>query len=907
MYRNIAIVYGGQQRKQDFEPLPQAPRRRAMVDASSADVLGEGSAAGSAKLEESKRVGKETSRKRQTPRSNADAEARGPGDQREKEEKRGRKTTEREKSEKSGRSRSRRSSSSAASADETKKRTDEPSALPSSPSTARSTAVKSEEEHGQKKKKERRRRSGESRSSASSRTPTARKSSKDGSNRRQRPPQSPSSDLTLVEAKAQEVTAAPATRAPSSASGSKRRKRSSSSKMVLVEDDIDNDNVNGREEPPRAQQTTTVPPGVADAERVAIPPSPGTGNKDSRSNAVAAPCYDVPTAAVEAKSNRECLLLDNQPVTHTADPEAEYNDLPTDGSTSVSQSKNGVHTTEPSCSDAEAEGSAPEGGARMGRQESSAGRRGGEAARENLHVVGGKPAGADDAPSRRHRRSTTEERPRRPRGATGPPPSTALGVKVIDEGDTKHFVLIAGEATAGEGKSGSGSDRSRGGNTSSRNRDRGGSRSDPVQHVDAHSQRQERSNFREKFATTVPARGGDVMNPTTQRSESLHDAFEQAVVRDDVTGRVASQHASPAERSEVEEKQRSWPTNDHHPQHPLMFSRKVQAPACTAPSCPASPSNSSSGMAPSFSITTNASTSNHARDCGTPAPCSKRPSLHHGTPLPDTRIPGNNPRGAQPSPTSSTSSSSSPLRGRPVSDRTAKYVAHQASFHADISDDYVDLNSPLGTVRGEKSPGGEESEMGKATSSPPAEESTHHDNAPVVSSSRPPPDTAWETSSRGNHQKASCGAVTGSTEEKAENLLASSVTPSAAVPVGSLAGEDGNALFGSNQPGFAGPDDARQPPSEERLAGGSVEDDDGTAGDLLHFRTDAPRHLVCGGRPELFFLRPNESLAVTRIEGSGRLLVTVREEAGAAAVVVVDRAIVHDSAAHFGHAAAQVG
>ncbi|CAN0351128.1 unnamed protein product, partial [Ectocarpus sp. 12 AP-2014] len=43
----------------------------------------------------------------------------------------------------------------------------------------------------------------------------------------------------------------------------------------------------------------------------------------------------------------------------------------------------------------------------------------------------------------------------------------------------------------------------------------------------------------------------------------------------------------------------------------------------------------------------------------------------------------------------------------------------------------------------------------------------------------------------------------------------------------------------------------------------------------------------------------------TRIEGTGRLLVTLREEAGSAAAVVIDGATVHDSAAHFGHEAVQ--
>lgn len=65
----------------------------------------------------------------------------------------------------------------------------------------------------------------------------------------------------------------------------------------------------------------------------------------------------------------------------------------------------------------------------------------------------------------------------------------------------------------------------------------------------------------------------------------------------------------------------------------------------------------------------------------------------------------------------------------------------------------------------------------------------------------------------------------------------------------------------------------------------------------FHFRTDFSRHLSHGDQPALFFLRSNEGLAIIRVEGNGRLLMTLREEAGAR--VMVDRAVVHDSAAHF--------
>lgn len=75
-------------------------------------------------------------------------------------------------------------------------------------------------------------------------------------------------------------------------------------------------------------------------------------------------------------------------------------------------------------------------------------------------------------------------------------------------------------------------------------------------------------------------------------------------------------------------------------------------------------------------------------------------------------------------------------------------------------------------------------------------------------------------------------------------------------------------------------------------------------GRLLHFRSDFLRHLADVNSPALFFLRPNEGLAVTRVEGTGRLLVSLRGETGDR--VLVDGAVVYDSAADFAHSATLV-
>lgn len=85
---------------------------------------------------------------------------------------------------------------------------------------------------------------------------------------------------------------------------------------------------------------------------------------------------------------------------------------------------------------------------------------------------------------------------------------------------------------------------------------------------------------------------------------------------------------------------------------------------------------------------------------------------------------------------------------------------------------------------------------------------------------------------------------------------------------------------------------------------GAEDDGPADAETLLHFRSDISRHIVAGDRPVLFFLRPNEGLTVARVEGTGRLLVTLREEAGDA--ILVDGAVVYDSAAHFGQSATSV-
>ncbi|CBN75907.1 hypothetical protein Esi_0206_0034 [Ectocarpus siliculosus] len=152
---------------------------------------------------------------------------------------------------------------------------------------------------------------------------------------------------------------------------------------------------------------------------------------------------------------------------------------------------------------------------------------------------------------------------------------------------------------------------------------------------------------------------------------------------------------------------------------------------------------------------------------------------------------------------------------------------------------------------------------------------------------------------------------TGGQEQKLDELsLPTRWTP---IEACSLAAEDEKARSDQNERrherGATPP--LSQVHSESVLRGspreptGNLEGDGGAGGDLMLFRTDVSRHLVSGEQPALFFLRPSENLSVTRIEGTGRLLVTLREEAGSAAAVVIDGATVHDSAAHFGHEAVQ--
>lgn len=97
-------------------------------------------------------------------------------------------------------------------------------------------------------------------------------------------------------------------------------------------------------------------------------------------------------------------------------------------------------------------------------------------------------------------------------------------------------------------------------------------------------------------------------------------------------------------------------------------------------------------------------------------------------------------------------------------------------------------------------------------------------------------------------------------------------------------------------------------PDGDKSSVSTVEDQDGivTSGHAMHFRSDFSRLLVSGGHPSLFSLRSNEVLLVSRVEGVGRLLVMLHEETGATSGIVVDNAVVHDSAAHFGHSPVKV-
>ena len=776
---------------------------------------------------------------------------------------------------------------------------------------------------GEKKSKERHRRTSESRSSVSPRRRSVSKPSKDGGLDRSSPP---SSDF--VEAQ-QVVNAASSSGAPPSpGQGPKQRKRRrSSSAMVTDVEDVD-----GKEEEEEKRsgvtRRATAHPSKANAERTCSRPdaSPPSGDDDDerRSNLVAdgaALAHNFP-AEVAANNvlHRATLLEDEQ----ASEPGEGHHQHPIEVATSDSRSRSGVLGKEGSCKGGGGEeGSASQGTTRLGRKTNGTRRREETVLKENAHEVGNRYGTEDGASATTHRTNSTREGlPRRKRTVEHPSVSTGLGVKVIDGGNTKQLVLTAGDAVAERGNSGSSSDRSRGANTSPSKPWSGNSRRRMSQYVDTHLHHQEKDHrrrrrhlpqdpeekersraFRDNFAAVVLQQGETAANPlrSMERSEDITD---------EATPRADHLQTPPA-GSSVATKDQPGPVRRRHLQHQPRVFRTDKIPTCTASSA------EGPRMAPSFSIvqetttiSTDTATANTNNTKHQPLPHAPFPSSNQ---LPDGSTSGEKQGDTLHSPVhsaSSSSSSSSSVLGRAVHDRTAKYVMRQTSFHEDLPDNCVDLNSPLEEEGGKR---GEKNEAGAAITSPSAKE-TNGDPV-VASSSQQPPDLV-RGNSRG-HDHPNVKEVTDGPAERTRassnpeaggraELLASSSIRSTDVQATCLREEDESASVDLNQQQGLGPVRAR-PLSRERSAGGSLEEDGELARDLVHFRTDVSRHLVSGERPELFFLRPNESLAVTRIEGAGRLLVTVREEEGVAAAVAVDGAIVYDSAAHFGHAAVQVG
>lgn len=854
-------------RKSRYEPLgsPTKAPRRAMVG-SPTKVPGDGSAAGSAEREHEKerpRNSDRTSKRRTRRSSSSSSTSRAaapttiePGERSKEGEVGRKKASARDKTKGNGRSVPPDSGSAPV------------------PDVDESTDA---DDKGGKKGKGRHRRTSDSHSAGSSRRSSVRKSGKGAA--------IVSSDVVEIHPMVDRASAAPVARAsPSSEQGPAKRKRRRSSNSMTT-DDENHDGKQGEDEKSRC------------------------GDDEKRSNLVADSL--VPSQAFPAALHRETLLEDEQPVTPASEPGAEQHQQRIEVGTSDVIVENNVLGRERSCrGGGEERSTSSHGKAHLGRKTRRTRRREEAALKEDTHGTGNDGYGTEEGALGTHRtRSTTEGRPRRNRTTEHESLSTGLGVKVIDGGATKQLVLTVGDAVGG--KSGSSSDRSRGANASSKPRSGNSRRSNPAQHVDAplqhreqnHRRRrrqfpldpeeQERSRaFRDNFAAAVLAKGEDTVDPlrSTERYENLVDKAAPPAEY------PQTPPATPPAWSSEATKDQPGQANHRHLEHPLAFSGIGKAPTCRSTTSP----SESPRVAPSFSI---------VQETANTTNISNRQLISHGpasNKLEDTSMSGGNQGGPSPTPSTSSISSSSSVLGRAVHDRTAKYVTRQASFHDDIPGNYVDLNSPLGEE------GGEKNERGTAVSISPANKT---DSDPVFISSREPTDTVRGT--RRNDHDHGEGVIRSGPAERTRassnpevggriDLLAALPTDSTDVQAGCLRGQGESGLANPSQQQGLGQRGTR-PLSQEGFPGSRFEEDDEVARDLVHFRTDLSRRLASGDRPELFFLRPNESLAITRIEGSGRLLVTVREEEGAAALVAVDGAIVYDSAAHFGQAAVQVG
>ena len=554
--------------------------------------------------------------------------------------------------------------------------------------------------------------------------------------------------------------------------------------------------------------------------------------------------------------------------------------------------------------------------------------------------------------SQKHRRSPDERR-KRNQAAGAADQSPALGVKVINRGTTKHLVLSTVDDVIGGNPGGTG-DRPRDTAALLTPPRRDGS-SSSCQAVDArhHEHHQPRRALDSSEMERIPVHQDDELRTAAAsirkdataplRGADQEEAASSRRVDVAVVGTCIPRTLPPKRPSVGVAAAKQCPQQwEHHPFDAESLETGALQPAVATTTLP----QFASDMAPAFSV-------------GERAPLRVSPSRPEAAPLSaDSLV--QDPWGVASSPASPTSSDASSFPGLKLTvERTAKYVRQQASFHADASEDFI--NDETSSVEESASPmsprrpaqDAASCSTAAAVSDTAPDYSTvknarrprgwvkveeHREcvkPAPSLSPSQPPAAAAsWENGAREGRRRTdrtgvktrrlltfpnAAGSYPASPRRQPRRELSDAPLRLQHPPAVSVDGETlarnenhrGHDLLEnecSASPAFPKRPDSGAGQSE--LLPRSIEvcssaGGGGSGGDILHFRADFSRHLHSGGRPALFFLRPNESLAVTRIEGDGRLLMTLREEAGAAGVVAVDGAVVHDSAAHFGHAAIQ--
>ena len=542
--------------------------------------------------------------------------------------------------------------------------------------------------------------------------------------------------------------------------------------------------------------------------------------------------------------------------------------------------------------------------------------------------------------------------------------SPALGVKVIDRGTTKHLVLTAAtDATGGDpGRAG---DRPRAAAAvllvprrvgSSRSSSEAGDSRHHEPHQPHHaldpSAEKRMPVFQDDELRTAAASVRSDATVSLRGTEKKQVASARRVDVAAVGGGGISHTPPPKGLSaEVAAKQcaQSW---EHHPFVADNSGTKALQPAAAAAALP----RFASDMAPVFSV-------------GERVLLREPPPMPEAAPPSIDSLNEDPWGAASSPASRTSSDTSVFLGAELTVKRTAKYVQQQASFHDDGSEDFVDdsSTSSAGEKAGLASPrraipaAATAASMLSIAAAAAAKDRTvvvstlgnarppdgwvkveeYREDvkpAPSLSPSRPPPAAAasWASGAQGGHRSHRTGVeiktrrvltVPGANDSHPESPRRQAKREVSDAPWGTQhhpptasVNDEGLARNEYHQDqnlldieGAAPPEIPRQPGSRAGRPGllsrsievSSSGGGGGFGGNLHHFRANFSRHLLSGGRPALFFLRPNESLAVTRIEGDGRLLVTLREEAGAAGLVVVDGAVVHDSAAHFGNAAIQ--